>query len=72
MERLNPDPLLTVEQSAIYLNAKPDFVRDLSKQRRITTVKLGRSLRVQRSELERYVREGTRPATRPSRRNRWS
>jgi excisionase family DNA binding protein len=66
----NPDPLFTVPQAAVYLNVRESFIRDLSKDRRIARVKLGRSVRIHQSELDRLSREGWQPALRPVAR-RW-
>ena len=48
MEAINPDPLLTYEQAATYLNVKEDFLRDLVKTRRIES-ELGQTWRVRRA-----------------------
>lgn len=71
MLRLNADPVLTVEQAATYLNVRDSFIRDLNKQRRIETVKVGAHVRIRMSECDRILREGTRPATKPMNRRRF-
>lgn len=65
MRRLNEDPVLTLEQGAVYLNVRPSLLRDMHKQRRISTIKVGDLVRIRLSECERILREGARPATKP-------
>lgn len=51
----NPDPLLTVPQVAEYLGIGTRFVWHELSQGNLTRTRLGRSTRVRRSELERYI-----------------
>lgn len=46
------DPLLTVSQVATYLGWSPATVYSLANKRRIPYVKVGRSLRFRRSDVE--------------------
>jgi excisionase family DNA binding protein len=52
------DQLLTVAQAGDYLGTGERFVRRLIAQRRITYVKLGKFVRLQRSTLDAYIAAG--------------
>ena len=52
------DQLLTVAQAGDYLGTGERFVRRLIAQRRITYVKLGKYVRLQRSTLDAYIAAG--------------
>jgi excisionase family DNA binding protein len=52
------DPLLTVAQAGDYLGTGERFIRRLIAQRRITYVKLGRYVRLQRSTLDAFIEAG--------------
>lgn len=54
--------LLTVTQFAAAANVKPGTVRVWAASRKITSVKLGRALRIPASELGRLIELGIRPA----------
>lgn len=71
MRTVNPDPLLTIEQAALYLNLKVTHVQDLSKQRRLNKQAFGRPVRIRQSECERLIRESTVPAVQPLNRSRF-
>jgi excisionase family DNA binding protein len=58
--------LLSVPQFANALGVTPACIRRWILERKITTVKLGRLIRVPASEVERLVNSGLRPA-RPAR-----
>ena len=58
--------LLSVSQFADALGVTPACIRRWILERKITTVKLGRLIRVPSSEVERLVNSGLRPA-RPAR-----
>jgi excisionase family DNA binding protein len=58
--------LLSVPQFADTLGVTPACIRRWILERKITTVKLGRLIRVPASEVERLVNSGLRPA-RPAR-----
>jgi len=58
--------LLSVPQFANALGVTPACIRRWILERRITTVKLGRLIRIPASEVERLVSAGLRPA-RPAR-----
>ena len=47
--------LLTVEQAAERLGTSVRFIRRLRHERRLTFIKLGRHLRVDRADLEAYI-----------------
>jgi excisionase family DNA binding protein len=49
------DPLLTVPQVAAYLGWSPATVYSLANKRRIPYVKVGRSLRFRRADIERLL-----------------
>jgi excisionase family DNA binding protein len=56
--------LLPVPEAAEYLGVRERWLRRAIFEGRIGTVKLGRMVRIRRSELDRLVQEGERPATR--------
>jgi excisionase family DNA binding protein len=61
-----PSVLLSVPEFASALNVTVACARRWILERKITTVKLGRLIRVPRTEVERLVASGLRPA-RPAR-----
>ena len=54
------DPLWSIERAAEYLDVSVRMVRQLVFQRRIEVVKVGRLVRIRRSEIERFLTENTR------------
>lgn len=52
------DQLLTVAQAGDYLGTGERFIRRLIAQRRISYVKLGKYVRLQRSTLDAYIAAG--------------
>jgi len=54
--------MLTVSQVAQALGLKPATIRAWIAQRKLGYVKLGRAVRVPRTEVERLLREGAVPA----------
>lgn len=52
------DPLLTVAEAGDYLGTGERFIRRLVAQRRITYVKLGKYVRLQRSTLDAFIEAG--------------
>lgn len=56
--------LLTVEQAADYLNITDHFVRRLIRERRIPFLKVGRLVRLRRSDIEAYLAACAVPAVR--------
>jgi excisionase family DNA binding protein len=57
--------LLTIEDFAAVLRVKPSCIRRWALERRITTVKVGRLVRIPSSEVGRIVRSGLRPFQQP-------
>lgn len=55
-------PLLSVPQFANALGAKPSCIRRWILLRKITSVKVGRLIRIPSSEIVRLVNQGIRPA----------
>lgn len=55
-------PLARLEEGAAFLNASVPFLRKGIAEGRFATVRIGRSIRIPWSELERYVAERTTPA----------
>lgn len=55
------DQLLTVSQAGEYLQTGERFVRRLIAERRISYVKLGRYVRLQRSTLDAFIDAGRVP-----------
>lgn len=64
---VNPDPLLTKEQFAAYLNISERQARTWMEQRRVPLVPIGRSLRVRRSDADALIAALLQPAVRPVR-----
>ena len=56
--------LLTVEQAADYLNITEHFVRRLIRERRIPFLKVGRLVRLRRTDIDEYVASRLVPAVR--------
>ena len=54
--------LLTVQAFAEALNVTPACIRRWTMERKITTVKLGRLVRIPASEVQRLIQSGLRPA----------
>jgi excisionase family DNA binding protein len=52
------DPLFTVTEAGDYLGTGERFIRRLIAQRRITYVKLGKYVRLQRSVLDAFIDAG--------------
>jgi len=59
--------LLTVPAFATELGVTPACIRRWILERKITTIKVGRLVRVPATELERIMQLGTRPAVREMR-----
>ncbi len=64
---LPADPLLTVAQAAALLATTPRTIYSRIYRRELSHVKLGRSVRLKLSDLQRMIRAGERPALRPLR-----
>jgi excisionase family DNA binding protein len=58
---ISPDELLTVTQAARALGTGECFVRQLIRDRRIASVRLGRYVRIHASELDRFIGTATVP-----------
>jgi excisionase family DNA binding protein len=56
------DQLLTVAQAGDYLGTGERFIRRLVTERRITYVKLGKYVRLQRSVLDAFIEAGRVPS----------
>ena len=56
--------LLTVEQAADYLNITEHFVRRLIRERRIPFLKVGRLVRLRRTDIDEYLASRLVPAVR--------
>ena len=50
-----PSPLLTVDEAGAYIRAKPQRIRDLLYQRRLTAIKDGTRTLIVRAELDAYL-----------------
>ncbi len=55
---LDRDPLLTVAQAGEYLGTGERFIRRLITERRISFVKIGKYVRLERSTLDAFVDAG--------------
>ena len=53
-----PDPLMTVEQAGEYLGTGARFIRRLITERRISYVKVGKYVRLERATLDAFVDAG--------------
>lgn len=56
--------LLSVEEAAAYLNVSPRWIRSAVFEQRFATVRLGRCVRIETDELDRYVEANRQPARR--------
>ncbi len=56
------DELLTVEQAAEYLRTGERFIRRLIAEHRISYVKIGKFVRLQRSTLDAFIEAGRVPS----------
>ena len=56
------DELLTVEQAADYLRTGERFIRRLIAEHRISYVKIGKFVRLQRSTLDAFIEAGRVPS----------
>ena len=66
LTHLPEDPLLDIREAALLLALQPATVRRWTFRRIIPSVRLGlRSVRYRRSELEKFIAAGERPALRP-------
>lgn len=61
------DELYTKEGAAAWLKVRPDTVKVWIYQKRIGHVKIGRAVRIPKSEIERFIAEGFHPAAERSR-----
>ncbi len=53
------DELLTIDQVAAELQLHPDTIRRYIREKRLKAVRVGgTALRIRRSELDRFIREG--------------
>ena len=64
------EQLLTVCELAAILKISPRTIYVRSSQQRLPVVKLGRSLRFRRSDIEKVIQKGFRPACEESGENR--
>ena len=61
----NADPLWSIPAWSAYVGINPDYTRQLIKQQRIPSVKIGGRVLLRRSAADDLITRGTRPATRP-------
>lgn len=60
------DALLTCLQAARFLNVRPATIRTWTSRRKISSIRVGsRSVRYRKTDLERIIKAGLRPALRP-------
>lgn len=57
-EHSTADRLLTIEQAATHMNTTVRFIRRLIAERRIAFVKLGRHVRIAKSDIDAFVAAG--------------
>ena len=60
-EPLYAEPLLTVEEVAIYLRLQPNTVRGMARRGELPVVKVGRRWRFKRSSLDSWLRDKSQP-----------
>ena len=58
VDAVNADKLCSCAEAAEYLSTGERFVRRLIAERRIAYVKVGKFVRIQRSELDRLIQSG--------------
>ena len=63
-QNLNRSPLLTVAQASKYLGTGERFIRRLITERRISYVKVGKYVRLERATLDAFVDAGRVPSQR--------
>lgn len=61
----NPDPLWEVAEWSTYVGISSEYTRQLIKQRRVASVKIGGKLLLRKSTADSIIRDGTRPASQP-------
>ena len=61
----NPDPLWGVPEWSNYVGIKPDFTRQLIKQGRVSSIKIGGKTMLPKSVADDLINAGMRPATAP-------
>jgi len=59
---MNETGLLTVAQTAAALTVKPSCIRRWIHEQKLTTVHIGRLVRVPSTEVDRIIRQGIRPS----------
>jgi excisionase family DNA binding protein len=57
-----PIELLTISESASALRLRPSCIRRWLRESKLTSVHVGRLVRIPQSEIARIIQEGTRPA----------
>lgn len=62
---MHPQDLLTPREAADLLRWSLPTIYTYAARRKLPTIKLGRSLRFRRSDLEKLIKAGERPALRP-------
>ena len=60
MNYTKADSLLTPEQAADILVVSPRYIRRLIQERRLDHTKIGRYIRIRRSDLEKFIAAGSR------------
>ncbi len=61
----NSGGLMRVDQAAICLNVSEKTVRRLIKARALSVIRIGRLVRIERREIERFLAAATSPADKP-------
>jgi excisionase family DNA binding protein len=62
---VNPDPLWPIPEWSGYVGITPDFTRQLIKQGRLTSVRIGGKVLLRKSTADSLIAMATRPATKP-------
>lgn len=60
--------LLRVREAAAYLNLTESAIRAFILKRQVPVVRIARSVRLRRSDLDAWIEQGTTPAAAPRRR----
>ncbi len=61
VENLNPDPLLSMKEAALYLGISLSKMYELAKREKFLIVKVTSDMKIRRSVLEAYIKKQQQP-----------
>jgi hypothetical protein len=67
----NPNPLWEIPKWSSYVGITPEFTRQLIKERRVASVKIGGKVLLEKSVADEVISAGRRPAQQPLNVNRF-